>query len=96
MKAHYNHSSTNMCKLLLQGQLQWTNIRDTWTSQGLRRPLLDFARKNTERWQMAAQHDGAVQVKALPKLWISFSLLLLPGVLYLPSCVFTAIKAAFI
>lgn len=44
-----------------------------------------FARKSTGRWQMVAQHGGAVQVKALPELWISFSLLLFPGVLYLPS-----------
>lgn len=62
------------------------NIRDSWTSQEVQRPLGPiFARKSTGRWQMVAQHGGAVQVKALPELWISFSLLLFPGVLYLPS-----------
>lgn len=73
------------------------NIRDSCTSQSCRgRCVAISAKKNTGRWQMVAQHGGAVQVKALPELWISFSLLRLPGVLYLPSLYFTAIKAAFI
>lgn len=35
---------------------------------------LIFAKNSTGRWQMTAQHGGAVQVKALPELWIPFSL----------------------
>lgn len=54
-------------------------------ARGAKAALPIFARKNTGCWQIVAQHGGAVQVKALPELWISFSLPLLLGVLYLPS-----------
>lgn len=77
------NSSKNRCKFLLRGQPQWTKYQGQLHEPEVQRP--SFARISTGRWQIVAQHGGAVQVKALPELWISFSLLLFPGALYLPS-----------
>lgn len=53
-------------------------------------------KKNTGRRQTLAQDGGAVQVKALPDLWISFSLLRLLGAALPAKLPLAAIKAAFI
>lgn len=72
------------------------NVRDSWTSQRCKTSLPISERRKKATGKCLYNIGGVVQVKALPELWILFSLPLLPDVLYLPSSFFTAIKAAFI